>query len=68
MLNDAFKQLLFEHDMYALMSGCFYFISYKFNVMGWHISILNCIIVVESFDILMNFVGRMFGKEEVVDE
>lgn len=68
MFLDEFRKLMFSTNLYELMAGCFYFISYKFNVCGWHISILNSIVVVESFEIIMNFVGRMFGKEEVQGE
>lgn len=67
MLADTFKRLMLQTNLYELMSGCFYFITYKFNVCGFHISILNTIIVCESFDLLMTFIGKMFGKTEVED-
>ena len=67
MLADSFRRLMFQTNIYELMAGCFYFITYKFNVCGWHISLLNVIVVCESFDIMMRFIGRMFGKEEVQD-
>lgn len=67
MLNDDFRRLLFSTNFYELLGGCFYFLTYKFNIMGWHISIVNTIVFTECFELIMDKIAVMFGKTEVQD-
>lgn len=67
-MTDAALKLFWQSSFYQLLAGCIYFITYKWNIFGWHLSILNGIIFVESFELVMDFIGRMFGKEEVQNE
>lgn len=48
-----------------LMLECLVFLNHKWTVYGYQISIVNCIVLCEAFDLLMTKIGRMFGKEEV---
>lgn len=65
MISDAIMKSFWFATFTSLMSQCFYFLSYKFNVFGYHISFLNVMLLVETFHIVMNFISGIFGSEEV---
>ena len=65
MVVDAILKSYWSDTFTSLMSQCFYFLTYKFNVFGYHISFFNCMLLVETFHIVMNFIGGVFGSEEV---
>lgn len=67
-MQSGIDRLFWQSSFYTLMSGCFYFITYKWYLFGFRISILNGIILVESFELMMNKIGQMFGKTETEDE
>lgn len=64
----GFLRALWKSCFGALLAGCFYFMTYRFNIMGHYISIVNCIVVGECFDLIMTKIGQMFGKTEVEGE
>lgn len=63
-MQNGFDRLFWQTNFYTLMSGCFYFITYKWYIFGWRMSILNAIILAESFELVMNKIAQMFGKTE----
>ena len=64
----GFLRALWKASFGALLAGCFYFMTYRFNIMGHNISIVNTIVVAECFDLIMSKIGQMFGKTEVEEE
>lgn len=67
-ISDFIKRALFQNYLFELMTQCLYFINYRFDVMGFHISVLNVIIVTEVFELTMDKLAVLFGKKEVEDE
>ena len=49
----------------SVMVEVFTFLSHKWDIFGYQISFLNCFIVAEAFNLTMDFIGRIFGHEEV---
>lgn len=66
-MSEALAKVMWTEEFLYLMEQCFYFLSYEWNVFGFKISFLNCIVMTECFYLLMNFIARIFGKEEFVD-
>lgn len=68
MNNLAYLRTLWKACFGSLLAGCFYFMTYKFNIMGFQISIVNSIVFAECFDLIMTKIGQMFGKTETESE
>lgn len=60
----AYLRTLWKTCFGALLAGCFYFMTYKFNIMGHQMSVVNVIVFTECFDLIMTKIGQMFGKTE----
>ena len=49
----------------VLMSECMIFLQHPFIIWGYEFSFWNVLIFVEVFSIVMNFVFRLFGGQEI---
>lgn len=48
-----------------LMQQCFRVLTYEFQFGIYRVTIWELSLCMESFILFMNFVGRMFGKQEI---
>lgn len=64
-MSETALKIMWTEDFFKLMSSCFGFLAHEWNVFGFNISFLNCMVMVECFYILMNFIAGIFGTQEV---